>query len=95
MRDNTSLEQDGYAYPGQRIAQNGTPLGHGQGMTLRDYFAAHVNISGMNLYETYVLKYAKDPTVLEMASYAAKIKYITADAMIKARDIAQDTTGGA
>ncbi len=35
----SDLEHDAYVYTGQRIARNGHVLGHGQGMTLRDWFA--------------------------------------------------------
>lgn len=34
------MEQDDYVYPGQRFTENGYCTGQGQGMTLRDWFAA-------------------------------------------------------
>ena len=39
----------------------------------------------MNIHETYCLKHDTDPTVLDLAKYAAELKYIMADAMIAAR----------
>ena len=67
------LENDAYAFPGQRIAKNGLNLGHGQGMTLRDWFAAswvsagnHGNLS---------------------PEYAADKAYEFADAMIARRNV--------
>ena len=36
-----TTERDNYVYPGKGIGRSGADLGHGQGMALRDYFAAH------------------------------------------------------
>ena len=34
-----NLEFDNYVHPGKRVGRQGVQLGHGQGMSLRDYFA--------------------------------------------------------
>ena len=73
------LEQDGYVYPGQRIARNGTPNGHGQGMTLRDYFAGQAlagfcaGFTGANIDLSW------------FEQHGALNAYKVADAMIDAR----------
>lgn len=69
----TDLEQDAYVYPGKRVAQNGMVLGHGQGMTLRDWFAGQALPAIMpdGRVTTYEL--------------AAKAAYAMADAMLEAR----------
>ena len=74
----SDLEHDAYVYPGQRIARNGHVLGHGQGMTLRDWFAgqalagmmANCDTTGLNAWP---------------AVYAAKYAFEVADAMFAAR----------
>ena len=40
------FEQDVYVHPGQRHSQSGNPVGHGQGITLRDWFAGQA-VSGI------------------------------------------------
>lgn len=78
-------ENDDYVHPGKRLTQSGYTAGYGQGLSVRDYIATHIDIFGMNITKTFVLKHGRDPTVDELASYAAGIKYIMADAMLKER----------
>lgn len=63
-----------------------------QGMTLRDYFAAHVNISDFSVLDhvldmraaraTYI---SDDPSTDEIADAIADLKFKVADAMLRAR----------
>jgi hypothetical protein len=58
---------------------------YGKGMTLRDYFAASVDVS---IYQPLVMlknKINRDPTVAELAAYIADIRMVEADALLKAR----------
>jgi hypothetical protein len=91
MVDKITTNDGGPAFASQACS----PIGDWEvqhGMSLRDYFATHVDISGMNLLETYTLRYGKGPSVLEISDYASKIKYVMADAMIKARATTQENT---
>lgn len=58
---------------------------HVQGLRVIDYFAAHVDISGMNILSTYKIQKGEQPTVAELVRYAAEVKYILAEAMMKER----------
>lgn len=80
------LEKDSYVQAGKRFSKGGRYIGYGQGLSVRDYFATHVNISGMNVFETLALSGNKTPTVAELSKYAAEIKYIMADAMLVERN---------
>lgn len=71
----TDLEQDAYVYPGKRTAQNGMVLGHGQGMTLRDWFAGQA-LAGV--LGNANIKESPDASI-------AKAVYRMADAMLEAR----------
>ena len=56
------------------------------GMTMRDYFAASVDVS---IYQPLVMlknKINRDPTVAELAAYIADIRMVEADALLKARE---------
>ena len=83
----SDLEQDAYVYPGQRIARNGHVLGHGQGITLRDWFAgqflagAAVGNDPLDRKEGESLE---DARARYWATVAA-VAYIAAAAMITAR----------
>lgn len=59
--------------------------GH-NGMTLRDYFAAHADVSIYTPLDNLTAKLNRKPTVGEMAEYIASIRTIEADAMLKARE---------
>jgi len=56
------------------------------GMTLRDYFAAHADVSIYTPLDNLTAKLNRKPTVGEMAEYIASIRTIEADAMLKARE---------
>ena len=86
------LENDGYVYPGQRIAQNGIPLGHGQGLTKREWFAGQALV-GMLLGEvgTVVAANRIESGIYKNSEEAyAGISYTLADAMIAASKESQD-----
>ena len=84
----SDLEHDAYVYPGQRIARNGHVLGHGQGMTLRDWFAGQALISdpgnNPNLPDDPA-NTSRWPDAKDLAERRAKWAYHQADAMIAAR----------
>jgi hypothetical protein len=56
------------------------------GMTLRDYFAAHADVSLYTPLENLTAQLHRKPTIGEMAEYIAGIRTIEADAMLKARE---------
>jgi len=56
-----------------------------KGMTLRDYFAAHADVSIYTPLENLTTQLHRKPTIGEMAEYIASIRSIEADAMLKAR----------
>ena len=60
-------------------------LGHNAGMTLRDYFAAKVNIEVYAPGNSLYLKLGRNPTVDELAALIAEVRFIEADAMIAVR----------
>lgn len=72
-----TLETDNYAYPGARYTQDGMPVGHGQGMTLRDYFAGQVLASATIS--------ATEGNMQWMTQHGAEYAYKIADAMIAQR----------
>jgi len=55
------------------------------GMTLRDYFAARVDISAYTPFENLKAILGRLPTVGEMAEYIAGLRYIEADRMLVER----------
>lgn len=55
------------------------------GMTLRDYFAASVDVSIYQPLQMLKNKIKRDPTVAELAAYIADIRMVEADALLKAR----------
>lgn len=83
------IDNGGFAFPTNDIHQVGAVVvSKGtDGMTLRDWFAGQADIPWNAVIETYRIKTGRDsPTVLEIASYRAELKYIEADAMIAARN---------
>ena len=56
-----------------------------EGMTLRDYFAATVDIPWAAVMETLFIKGEKTPTVDRMCEYRAVMRFCEADAMLKER----------
>jgi len=75
------LEHDGYVHPGARFSQSGAMLGHGQGMTLRDYFAGQALAGICNAFSGA----NEDAEWFEQV--AAKAVYRIADAMLAAREV--------
>lgn len=57
----------------------------GYGMTLRDYFAAHVDISAYAAASTFEENEGRAPTITELAAYIAAIRFAEADAMLAER----------
>lgn len=85
-----TLEADSYTYPGTRYTKDGTPVGHGQGMTMRDYFAGqalHNPELCPGVASDYDLKamFGPDRNSITRSEIAAKQAYRIADAMIAAR----------
>lgn len=56
------------------------------GMTLRDYFAAHTDVSVYTPIETFERANGRKPTIAELAMYIANIRTVEADAVLKARE---------
>jgi len=77
-----SKDNSGPAFPATEA--HGLNSGY-SGMTLRDYFAANVNIGSYNPVETFKREHGRYPSVGDLAEYIADIRYIEADAMLKAR----------
>ncbi len=67
-----NLEFDSYVHPGKRVGRQGVDLGHGQGMSLRDYFAGQALASVM-------IDFHAHPGTAEYC-------YKMADAMLKERE---------
>jgi hypothetical protein len=57
-----------------------------RGMTLRDYFAAKCDIQMYAPADSFYRKYARNPTINELAVWIAEIRFIEANAMLKERD---------
>jgi hypothetical protein len=55
------------------------------GMSLRDYFAAKVDVSVYTPFENLKAIHGRLPTVGEMAEYIAGLRYIEADLMLAER----------
>ena len=64
---------------------NGANSGE-SGITMRDYFAAHADVSIYTPLENLTAQLHRKPTIGEMAEYIASIRSIEADAMLKARE---------
>lgn len=56
-----------------------------EGMSLRDYFAAKVDVSVYTPFENLKANHGRPPTVGEMAEYISALRYIEADRMISER----------
>jgi hypothetical protein len=55
------------------------------GMSLRDYFAASVDVLAYKPIEALQVRLDRHPTIGELAKYIAEIRHIEADAMIAER----------
>lgn len=77
----------GSAFPSPSVTLPNGDVMYGEfGMTLRDYFAAHADVSIYRPLESLTDKLHRRPTNGEMAEYIASIRAIEADAMLKARE---------
>jgi hypothetical protein len=78
----------GPAFPGPYASENGNieVLWKQHGMTLRDYFAAHANPALYKPLEILTEKLGRSPSVKELADYIASVRFVEADAMLKARE---------
>jgi hypothetical protein len=72
------------AFPTTQYANGISPTGHAEGMTLRDYFAAKA-MQGLLSSPRAPLGGKEDVTDLLIA----KLAYVTADAMMESRNVAQ------
>lgn len=79
------LEQDGYVFPGQRLSKEGFPIGSGQGMTLRDWYAGQA-LAGL------MPSWPLDRPVRHSPSDLARISYRLADAMLEAREAPREAS---
>lgn len=61
-------------------------LAMARGMSLRDYFAASVDVAVYMPYQTFKDSKGRHPTIGELAEYIASIRVIEADAMLAARE---------
>lgn len=81
-----STNTGGPAFPFPAYTYPNGEINHGEGgMTLRDYFAASVDVSIYQPLEMLKNKIKRDPTVAELAAYIADIRMVEADALLKAR----------
>lgn len=55
------------------------------GMTLRDWFAGQCDVSAYSPLAAFEHAHGKKPTIAEFAEYLASIRFIEADAMLRAR----------
>ena len=87
-------ELDDYVHAGPRYSKSGYKIGHGQGMSMRDYFAGQADglaDDADDLYADIFNKDQKPPKddYLAWAKWFAKadatLRYIRADAMLEAR----------
>lgn len=68
-------------------ADNGDTMHQGaNGMTLRDWFAATVDIPWSAVLATLELKGEKNVTAGRLVEYRARLRYLEADAMLRARE---------
>ena len=72
--------------PGRAQSQKQREALGNEGMTLRDYFAASVDIPWNAVIETLKLKGEPNPTVMRTVEYRAAMRYAEADAMLRARE---------
>lgn len=56
------------------------------GMTLRDYFATLADVTWSKAFDAAWNALDREPTVIEVLHARAKLRYLDADAMLKARD---------
>lgn len=56
-------------------------------LTLRDYYAAHVDITIYRPIEALTGRLGRGPSMKELAAYIAEIRLMEADAIMKAREI--------
>lgn len=57
-----------------------------EGLTLRDHFAASVDVGQYDPLDAYRQVHGKAPTMEALAKCIAAIRYIEADAMMKERE---------
>ncbi len=77
----TDHERDTYVSPGERYAQNGTRIGHGQGLSVRDWFAGKAMAAMISTGDWPV-----ESEQLACRPLLAKVAYAMADEMIAARE---------
>jgi hypothetical protein len=79
----SAVENDQYVHPGARFSQSGAMLGHGQGLTLRDWFA------GQCLRDTFAALHAAGQANFNdyQVKRCAETAYMAADAMLAAREV--------
>lgn len=82
---NESINDGGPAFPTDNAAQTGNATWHFQGMSLRDYLAAHAPMSLQDAKTACLSKTVSPPTGQELVDMLAAMKYVYADAMLKAR----------
>lgn len=88
----SEIENDKYVYPGARFSQNGMALGHGQGMTLRDWFAGQAlaaMIAKAPFFDRDGEYGSEDVDMLQFKIDMSESAYLYADAMIAAREVTE------
>ncbi|MWA22325.1 hypothetical protein AQ938_07090 [Burkholderia pseudomallei] len=56
-------------------------------VALRDFYAAHVDVSLYRPMEALLQKLGRPPSMTELAAFIADIRLMEADALMKAREI--------
>jgi hypothetical protein len=73
------------AFPHHEDGMSGTS----PGMSLRHYFASHVDVSVYDPINTFRNARGREPSVEELATYVAEIRMLEADALLKTCEASQ------
>ena len=81
-----TINDGGPAFPTENAMQTGPSSCRYEGMTMRDYFAAHAPIGVADANEAFYRAHGRNARTSEMLDTLAGLRSMYADAMLKARD---------
>ena len=81
-----TINDGGPAFPTENAMRTGPSSCRYEGMTMRDYFAAHAPIDVADANEAFYRTHGRSPRTSEMLDTLAGLRSMYADAMLKARD---------
>ena len=81
-----TINDGGPALPTENAMQTGPSSCRYEGMTMRDYFAAHAPIGVADANEAFYRAHGRNARTSEMLDTLAGLRSMYADAMLKARD---------